>query len=61
MIPIVSGLILKTYGIHQAYLYIGALVMAYAVLAILAIIATPETRMVDLEGTMTPGKARAAE
>ncbi len=50
LIPILAGLILKTFGIHQAYIYIGLLVMAYAVLAIYAIIATPETRNVDLEG-----------
>jgi MFS family permease len=50
LIPILAGLILKAYGIHQAYIYIGLLVMAYAILAILAILATPETRTVDLEG-----------
>jgi MFS family permease len=49
LIPIVAGIILKTYGIHRAYLYIGVLVMAYAVLAILAILGTPDTRDVDLE------------
>ena len=52
LIPILAGLILKAYGIHQAYLYIGLLVMAYAILAILAVIATPETRKVNLEGMM---------
>lgn len=50
LIPILAGLVLKAYGIHEAYFYIGALVMVYAVLAILAIVATPETRTVDLEG-----------
>src|SRR5215472_6968561 len=30
LIPILAGLILKAYGIHQAYLYIGILVMIYA-------------------------------
>ncbi len=49
LIPIVAGLILNAYGIHRAYLYIGLLVMAYAVAAILAILATPETRGADLE------------
>jgi MFS family permease len=50
LIPILAGLILKAYGIHEAYLYIGVLVMVYAVLAIIAIVATPETRTVNLEG-----------
>ena len=49
LIPILAGLILNAYGIHDAYLYIGLLVMAYAVLAILAILATPETKGVSLE------------
>jgi MFS family permease len=49
LIPIVAGLILDAYGVHRAYIYIGILVMVYAVLAILAIIATPETKHVDLE------------
>ncbi len=49
LIPIVAGLLLRTYGIHTAYLYIGLLVMVYAVLAILAIMATPETKGVSLE------------
>jgi fucose permease len=44
LIPIVAGFILRTYGVHEAYLYIGALVMVYAVLAIYAILATPETK-----------------
>jgi MFS family permease len=52
LIPILAGLILKAVGIHQAYLYIGLLVMVYAILAIFAILATPETRRVDLEGIM---------
>ena len=55
LIPILAGLLLKTYGIHQAYLYIGMLVMAYAILAILAVLATPETRNVNLEGVMARG------
>ncbi|KRR19451.1 MFS transporter [Bradyrhizobium retamae] len=49
LIPILAGLILNAYGIHQAYRYIGLLVMAYAVLAIVAILATPETKNIDLE------------
>ncbi|WP_297911113.1 MFS transporter [Thiomonas sp.] len=49
LIPIVAGLILHAYGIHKAWLYIGLFVMVYAVLAILAILATPETKGVDLE------------
>ena len=49
LIPIIAGLILKSYGIHEAYLYIGGLVMLYALLAIYAIIATPETNGADLE------------
>jgi MFS family permease len=55
LIPILAGLILKAYGIHQAYIYIGLLVMVYAILAILAILATPETRTVNLEGSMARG------
>ena len=51
LILIVAGLILNAYGIHEAYIYIGLLVMAYAVLAILAILATPETKGVTLEAS----------
>jgi MFS family permease len=50
LIPILAGLILQAYGIHKAYIYIGLLVMVYAVLAILAILATPETKDSNLEG-----------
>jgi len=50
LIPILAGLLLQAYGIHRAYIYIGLLVMVYAVLAILAILATPETKGVNLEG-----------
>jgi MFS family permease len=53
LIPILAGLILKAYGIHRAYIYIGLLVMAYAVAAIFAILATPETRNTDLEDATT--------
>jgi MFS family permease len=49
LIPIIAGLLLETYGIHRAYLYIGALVMVYALMAIYAIFATPETKGVKLE------------
>ena len=52
LIPIVAGQILKIYGVKEAYLYIGLLVMVYAVLAILAILGTPETKQVNLEGRM---------
>lgn len=52
LIPILAGLILNAYGIHLAYVYIGLLVMIYAALAIFAILATPETKEVDLEGIM---------
>jgi MFS family permease len=49
LIPIVAGFILRRYGIHDAYLYIGGLVMIYGVLAIFAILTTPETKGADLE------------
>ena len=49
LIPILAGLILRAYGIHEAYIYIGGLVMFYAVLAILAILITPETKGANLE------------
>jgi MFS family permease len=49
LIPIVAGYFLKAYGVQQAYLYIGGLAMLYAVAAIWAIIATPETRDVNME------------
>ena len=52
LIPIIAGLILQGAGIHRAYVYIGVLVMVYAVLAIFAILATPETKAIDLEETM---------
>ncbi len=50
LIPIVAGLLLRAYGIHQAYTYIGLFVMVYAALAIAAILATPETKGINLEG-----------
>ncbi|MGB7034415.1 MAG: MFS transporter [Xanthobacteraceae bacterium] len=49
LIPIVAGLILRAYGVKDAYLYIGLLIMCYAVAAIIAIIRTPETKGVNLE------------
>jgi MFS family permease len=49
LIPILAGLILDAYGMQRAYIYIGLLVMAYAVLAILAILATPDTTGASLE------------
>jgi MFS family permease len=49
LIPIVAGVILRAYGVQGAYIYIGGLVMVYAVAAILAIIFTPETKYVNLE------------
>jgi MFS family permease len=48
LIPILAGLILHAAGIKRAYIYIGLLVMVYAVLAILAILTTPETKGKDL-------------
>ncbi len=50
LIPIVAGQVLRIYGVHDAYLYIGLLVMLYAVLAIVAILRTPETKGANLEG-----------
>ncbi len=49
LIPIISGQLLRAYGVQQAYLYIGIIVMCYAVAAMVAIIRTPETKGVDLE------------
>jgi MFS family permease len=49
LIPILAGLFLEAYGIKRAYLYIGLMVMLYAVMAIIAIWRTPETKGVDLE------------
>ena len=50
LIPIVAGQILKVYGVKDAYPYIGAYVMLYAIAAIVAILRTPETKEVSLEG-----------
>jgi MFS family permease len=49
LIPIVAGQILRVYGVRDAYLYIGLLVMLYAVFAIIAILRTPETKGASLE------------
>jgi MFS family permease len=49
LIPIIAGQILTAYGVKGAYPYIGGLVMAYAVAAIIAILRTPETKGIDLE------------
>ena len=49
LIPIVAGVLLSKYGIHTAYIYIGLLVMVYAVAAIIAILRTPETKGKSLE------------
>ena len=49
LIPIIAGVILRAYGIKEAYIYIGGMVMIYAVLAILAILVTPESKGINLE------------
>jgi MFS family permease len=49
LIPIIAGQLLSRLGIHRAYIYIGILVMLYAVAAIIAILRTPETKDVKLE------------
>ncbi len=49
LIPIVAGQILRVYGVKDAYVYIGGLVMCYAVAAIIAILRTPETKGANLE------------
>jgi hypothetical protein len=40
---------LRAVGTKNAYIYIGGLVMIYAVAAIIAILRTPETKGVNLE------------
>ncbi len=50
LIPIIAGQILRVYGVKDAYLYIALLIMVYAVLAIIAIARTPETKGANLEG-----------
>ena len=49
LIPILAGVLLDAYGIQEAYIYIGLLVMAYAALALFAILATAETKGANLE------------
>ncbi|HZT27855.1 MAG TPA: MFS transporter [Pseudolabrys sp.] len=49
LIPIIASYFLESFGVHDAYPYIGGLVMCYAVAAIAAILLTPETRGVSLE------------
>ncbi len=49
LIPIIAARLLEVYGINKAYIYIGGLVMVYAVLAIIAILRTPETKGKSLE------------
>ncbi len=49
LIPIVAGQILRAYGVKDAYSYLGAYVMLYAIAAIVAILRTPETKAVSLE------------
>jgi MFS family permease len=50
VVPILAGVILHAVGIHRAFIYIGLLVMAYAVMAIIAILYTGETKGISLEG-----------
>ena len=52
LFPIVASLILYAFGMRHAYLYIGLFVMLYAGAAILAILHSPETRQIDLEGAV---------
>ncbi|MBS0248294.1 MAG: MFS transporter [Proteobacteria bacterium] len=49
LIPIIAGGLLTRFGIHQAYFYIGGLVMLYALAAIVAILMTPETKGAKLD------------
>ncbi len=49
LIPIVSGQLLRAYGVQQSYIYIGLMVMCYAVAAMVAIVRTPETKGANLE------------
>ncbi len=49
LIAILAGLILRGYGIQEADVYIGLMVMAYPLLAIYAILATPDTKAATLE------------
>jgi MFS family permease len=49
LIPIIAGRILAAYGVKDAYIFIGGLVMIYAIAAIIAILRTPETKGANLE------------
>ncbi len=49
LLPIVAGQILKSVGIHHAYIYIGGVVMLYAVAAIIAILMTPDTTHINMD------------
>ena len=49
LLPIVAGQILKSVGIHHAYIYIGGVVMLYALAAIIAILMTPDTTHIDMD------------
>ncbi len=49
LVPILPGVILDAYGIRHAYVYVGLLVMVYALAAIVAILATPDTRNINVE------------
>ena len=60
LIPILAGLILRAVGIHHAFIYIGLMVMVYALAAIVAIVLTPETKGSDLEGVSEPQRAQGA-
>ena len=62
LIPILAGVFCAPTAFKEAYIYIGGLVMIYAVLAIMAIFATPETKGIDLENDAADaaGAARAA-
>lgn len=48
VVPILAGLILHAVGIKHAFIYIGLLVMAYAVLAIIVLLTMEETKGIDL-------------
>ncbi|MGH7190562.1 MAG: MFS transporter, partial [Acetobacteraceae bacterium] len=49
LMPILAGILLHACGIHYAYIYIGVMVMIDALLAIYAILATPDTTGANLE------------
>ncbi|HEX7387790.1 MAG TPA: MFS transporter [Castellaniella sp.] len=49
LVPILAGLLLNAFGIHHAYIYIGLMIMCYAVAAVIALAMTPDTKHADLE------------